>query len=811
MRTEDAAGSDRRTLHPVVAGTLLPALTALLAACGGSAEAPAPSASPPAVVSSGAGIVELQLSGIGSDRIGSNLVWDGTALQRQRALQMKPAVLSNLGAGLDFKLQSTSAVDVGTRGAGGIRYVSATYQIRNAQFCATPGSCTPYGVARQNLTFLGVITASTLNQTAVSRFIRFDGSPADPALAAQLIPTHGMNTTGTTVEGSRASLQVYREGELPATDPSAISVLPYGFVVRNASDGSRTLSANPASDQFDGLITFAFRIPLQPSAQDDPFKISVRFQVVEDSSTRVTESLQEAGFTGDRNAEARAAALGSTDIAVPCGRLAQQLSGNPICDVRVAGLAGSPTATTMGTAPAAPTVIAAPSNLTQVATNASVVLGISAAMNPPTTSTLFVHGSLSGMRTLTGAYTGTLDGGGTSGKPHQLIFGLGAGDRPFFRGERVSFVATAGNRAAVGGAALAPFAGSFTTRGSVPGSGTLAAAVNYSAPSEPFSLALGDLNGDGNLDVVVANYGSNDLSVRLGDGAGGIGAAGSYATGSGAISVALGDLNADGKLDAVVTNRGANTVSILIGDGTGGFTPAASLSSGPGPRHVALGDLDGDGRLDLVVAHESGTTVAVFMGNGSGGFAPAVNHAVGSSPVFVALGDLNGDGRLDAVVTNGGSNTVSVMIGDGTGGFAPATSHAVGSVPNSLGIADLDGDGKLDVVVTNYSSNTLSVLMGDGAGGFAPATSHATGSLPFTVALADVDGDGNLDAVVTNFGSNTVSVMIGSGSGSFAAPTSYAVGNWPRPVALGDLDGDGRLDVVVGNFLSSTLSILRGQ
>lgn len=290
------------------------------------------------------GTVEIEIAGLGTPTVTSGLGWidDGSAGADGRAHAL---AVTTLGSGLDFKLQSASSIDVGTRGAGGMRYIAATYLVRNAQACSTSGTCTPYGVARQNITFLGVITPTSVNQTAVGRFARFDGSDAAAALATQLVPTHGMNATATVVDPTRASLQLYRESELPATASGGVSVLPYGFVVSNANDGSRTLPANPAAQQFDGQVTFAFKIPLQPSATDDPFKISVRLQVTEDSNTRVTQSTEEASAAGDAAAAARAAALGTTDLIVPCGRTVALATASALCDVRIAGLPASPTAT----------------------------------------------------------------------------------------------------------------------------------------------------------------------------------------------------------------------------------------------------------------------------------------------------------------------------------------------------------------------------------------------------------------------------------------------------------------------------------
>jgi hypothetical protein len=811
------------------------ALALLLSGCGGGSDGaagpPLPVAGPPVTLSPSAGVVELEIAGIGTGAVTSSLSFDGVAALRARALaagsadspasvsngvadgslaRSTPQVVTNLATGLDIQLQSASSIDVGTRGVDGMRYISATYRIRNAQFCSTPGTCAVYATARQNLTFLAVITGSTINQSAVSRFTRFDGSAASAALATQLVPTHGMNTTATGVEAERASLQVYRESELPATDPSAVSVLPYGFVVRNVNDGSRTLAANPAANQFDGRVTFAFRIPLQPSATEDPFKVSLRFQIAEDSSTRVTQSLQEASFTGDTNAAARAAALGATDLVVPCGRLSQARNGNPICDVRIAGLAGSATATTMGAAPASPQVVSAPSNLIDVPTDTSVVLGMSAAMNSPSAATLVVDGSQSGRRTLTGAYAGALDGGGSTGKPNQLIFKLNPGDRPFFRGETVSFVGTAGNTAAVGGAAMVPFAGGFLTKGSVSGgAGGFATPPQYPVGADPQAVVLGDLNGDGWLDAVSANVGSNDVSVLLGNAVGGFGLAASFAVGSRPVSVALGDVNGDGKLDIVAANQGDGTVSVLLGNGVGAFGASTSFAVGTFPESLALGDVNGDGRPDIVTAHSGSNSVAVLLGSGSGSFGSAMSMAVGTNPVVLALVDVNRDGRLDIISGNlegglGADGSVSVLLATGSGGFAAAATYPAGRPVNALTFGDVNRDGYVDLVTST------SVLTGDGSGAFGATAHFGSSTFPSCVALADLDGDGALDVVVPGLLGQGLAVRLGTGTGGFGAAVNFSLGNGTRAIVIGDINKDGRLDIVAAGG-NGTVAVANGN
>ena len=163
-------------------------------------------------------------------------------------------------------------------------------------------------------------------------------------------------------------------------------------------------------------------------------------------------------------------------------------------------------------------------------------------------------------------------------------------------------------------------------------------------------------------------------------------------------SVATGDFNGDGKLDLVVANN-VSTVSVFLGNGDGTFQPAVNYAAGSSPKAVAVGDFNGDGKLDLAVANAFSNNVSILFGNGDGTFQPAVNYSVPCCPSSVALGDFNGDGKLDLVVT---TNSASVLLGNGDGTFQPALNYAAGSSPATVAVGDFNGDGKLDLAVTDF-------------------------------------------------------------------------------------------------------------
>jgi hypothetical protein len=275
--------------------------------------------------------------------------------------------------------------------------------------------------------------------------------------------------------------------------------------------------------------------------------------------------------------------------------------------------------------------------------------------------------------------------------------------------------------------------------------------------------------------------------------------------------VALRDLNGDWRLDMLVANEGSNTVSVLLADSTGGFRPKADYATGSGPFSCAIGDLDGDWRPDLAVANYSAGTVSVLLGNGDGTFRSKTDYAAGSNPFALAFGDLNGDGALDVVSANWNlNNKVSVMLGNGDGTLQPRIDVGVGSYPIDVGIGDLNGDWSPDLCVVNQNANTVSVLLGNGNGTFQPKVDYPTGSYGYSCAIGDLNGDWHPDLAIACRSSSSVAVLLGHGDGTFGAKTEYAAGSYPLDVKIGDLDGDGVSDLATADFASNTASVLRG-
>lgn len=354
-------------------------------------------------------------------------------------------------------------------------------------------------------------------------------------------------------------------------------------------------------------------------------------------------------------------------------------------------------------------------------------------------------------------------------------------------------------------------------------------ATNYAVARLPATVAVGDFNGDQKLDLAVAC--GDHVSILPGNGDGSFGPASTLAFFLPArdvvsSSVAVGDFNGDGNLDLAAAGRESprapfrNSISILLGTGTGSFGPPTIFAVGRSPSSIAVGDFNADGKLDLAVTNSNSGDLSILLGDGTGSFfAPATNFAVGTNPASVAIGDFNGDGRMDLAVVNATSKNVSILLGDGTGSFAPATNFDVGTNPNAVAIGDFNGDGKLDLAVADMGRSSVSILLGTGTGSFGQATSFTAGGPQSSVAAADFDGDGKLDLglAATSWRLkrkedkpvpvSLVTVLLGTGDGSFQPPINLAPGDRPWRVAAGDFNGDGKPDLAVANVDGQNVSI----
>jgi hypothetical protein len=180
--------------------------------------------------------------------------------------------------------------------------------------------------------------------------------------------------------------------------------------------------------------------------------------------------------------------------------------------------------------------------------------------------------------------------------------------------------------------------------------------------------------------------------------------------------VALGDVNGDAEVDVVTANFGDH-VTVLLGHGDGTFQPFGEYPVKGQPRGIVMSDLNGDGNQDVVTANNGGNTVGVLLGNGTGAYSTVVSYDVSFNPGFVVAGDLTGDGVPDLAVANNGATVVSILPGVGDGTFGPRMDFQASRNPSGLAIGDLDGDGRPDLVSANVLANTVSILRNIGSGG----------------------------------------------------------------------------------------------
>lgn len=319
--------------------------------------------------------------------------------------------------------------------------------------------------------------------------------------------------------------------------------------------------------------------------------------------------------------------------------------------------------------------------------------------------------------------------------------------------------------------------------------GSFVLPTRFGVGRAPANLVAADVNGDGRPDLVVANADDQTVSVRLADPAkpGFFLPATVLATpGRTPLDVAVGDLDGDGRADIVVAASGANSVLIFMQTASGTFGAPLSFPVGGDPQAVAVADLDGDGHPDIAVA-TAANTVSVLR---QLIFAPtfvaqsAVDYPTGVHPVAIRAADLHGTGKLDLLTANWGADTspgnqgLSVLSQTTPGAFAAPVHYATDYRATALAVGDLNGDGKLDVAVAAEGlpgfPGAVSVFLQDATtpGSLAAAVNYRGTWGPMGVALADMDGDGRPDLVLAD-GGIVVRLNSATTPGTFGPPNFF--------------------------------------
>lgn len=340
--------------------------------------------------------------------------------------------------------------------------------------------------------------------------------------------------------------------------------------------------------------------------------------------------------------------------------------------------------------------------------------------------------------------------------------------------------------------------GVFTLIGN--GTGSFTRSNPIPAGSGARSIAVSDFNNDSHPDLVVANDGSDNVSILLGTGTGSFQPAMNFPAGTDPFDVTVGEFNGDGAKDLAVANSSVGSISILMGTGTGSFGAPSTISVGGMPRCIAVADLDADGNQDLAVASGS---VWVLRGTGTGTFATP-NRIADSGALYVATEDLNDDGVADLIAANGVSETVTVFLGSGGGTFGAPANFAVGRQAHFLGTGDLNGDGHADLAVGG------TVLLGDGTGSLALAGSYLSHGAAVDVVVDELSGDDRLDLAIAN-SNGTVALLRGTGDGSVQGAISIRATN-PQCVKASDLNLDGVTDLIVcSGSTSASVTVFLGR
>ncbi|HKG59290.1 MAG TPA: VCBS repeat-containing protein [Pyrinomonadaceae bacterium] len=237
-------------------------------------------------------------------------------------------------------------------------------------------------------------------------------------------------------------------------------------------------------------------------------------------------------------------------------------------------------------------------------------------------------------------------------------------------------------------------------------------------------LALADMNRDNKLDLVSVNSTDNDVSVAFGDGRGGFtrAAKSPFPVGPSPYPFAIGDVNGDAQLDIVATATAtgpmraqqlplSRAVTLLLADGSGGFRSIQLPLRTGEPWFAVINDINGDSKPDILVTHHDMSQLTVLLGDGRGAFveATASPFDFGGKAFHTAVIDVNRDGKMDLLAAGGES--VRVMLGDGRGGFASGPAIRTGPGAWHMALADINGDGKTDLITSNVESDTVSVLL----------------------------------------------------------------------------------------------------
>ena len=338
--------------------------------------------------------------------------------------------------------------------------------------------------------------------------------------------------------------------------------------------------------------------------------------------------------------------------------------------------------------------------------------------------------------------------------------------------------------------------------------GSFGAPLLYAPTSYVISTVVADFNGDGKPDLAAA-MGSNRVAIRLGNGNGTFGVPTEYVTGGeNPTAMAAGDMNLDGNTDLVIGNYYGFKLSVLLGNGDGTFAPFILRplmgTYNYGITDLAIGHFNGDSYADVAVSTDYGGVYAV-LGNGDGTLQTAVSYPTSYYPTSIAAADFNSDGKTDLVTTH--NSAVAALLGNGDGTFQAAIQSSGAYNSSDVAVGEFHGDGIPDLAVASYDG--ITILTGAGNGSFTTPTIYYLSYGTSSLAIDDVNGDGKADVVSGGY-NYVVSLLFGSGTGSFQNAGSLYVSYGVQDIAIGDFNGDGRADLAWGASSSGVAVMLGG-
>jgi hypothetical protein len=359
---------------------------------------------------------------------------------------------------------------------------------------------------------------------------------------------------------------------------------------------------------------------------------------------------------------------------------------------------------------------------------------------------------------------------------------------------------------------------------------------------DPDSIAVADVNHDGVADIILANPQAGTVSAMLGDRKGHFRKAPGSPFQAGHLpnDIGIGDFNGDGHPDLLIANHQSPYVTLLLGDGRGGFRPAPhspfATNAKPHPHGVAVGRFCGqDQPIDAVIDSWGSGEIELLFADGKGALRNGPMFPAGpGSDMPLRSTDLNHDGTPDIVMPDTAigqwnSNSVSVLLNDGRCGFkaAPGSPFNGGAVPWSVAIGDINNDGIPDLVLIPYGPQVsdpnkiaATVLLGDGLGGFQPMPGSPFAlpgcASPRRVALGSVYGNEMHDFAVTCMNSATVLFFHSQKSGGLQMSSLNVLSGVQSPppgrgILMADLLGRGRDDIIISNGSAGTITLLQSR